>query len=217
MDPTLKAAWAQPARTFTAVRIELPDGEDTYVVRLLNGGQAVLSGETFTGRDSRFGTIESVSNFSDGIDDQATTGHIVLRPATDEAIEVLASPLAQGAPVEVFQGAIDTDTGGVYGVELLFRGEINYGALAADEDNRVMRLELVTEEARALEPNDERRLSHSFHQSIWPGEMGLSHVTGVIQRDFWRIRKPAMSYGGSLSPGMGGSGGGYFDSRMDLF
>ncbi|WP_312128082.1 hypothetical protein [Brevundimonas sp.] len=211
MDPTLKAAWAQPARTFTAVRIELPDGEDTYVVRLLNGGQAVLSGETFTGRDSRFGTIESVSNFTDGIDDQATTGHIVLRPATEEAIEVLASPLAQGAPVEVFQGAIDTDTGGVYGVELLFRGEINYGALAADEDNRVMRLELVTEEARALEPNDERRLSHSFHQSIWPGELGLSHVTGVIQRDFWRIRKPAMSYGG------GYGGGGYAGGGQDIF
>ena len=217
MDPILKAALAQPARTFTSVRIALPDGEDTYVIRLLNGGQAVIAGETFTGRDARFGTLDSTSSFSDGIDDQATTGHVVLRPATDEAIELLASPLAQGSPVEIMQGAIDTATGGVYGVELLFRGEINYGALAADEDNRVLRLELVTEEARALEPNDERRLSHSFHTSVWPGELGLSYVTGVIQPDFWRIRKPAMSYGGGYGGGYGGSyPGGYSDGMSNM-
>lgn len=211
MDPILKAALGQPARTFTAVRGELPDG--AAPLRLLNGGQAVIAGETYLGRDDRFGAIDKISPISDGVKSEATTASLVLRTATAEAIEVLANPKTQGTPITITQGAIDTDTGGVFGVELLFRGEINYAVLVADEEMRAVRVELITEEARALEPNDERRLSHSFHQSVWPGELGLVHVTGVTQKDFWRIRKPSVSYGGGGGGG-GRLGGGVSDGGM---
>ncbi|WP_312814463.1 hypothetical protein [Brevundimonas sp.] len=206
MDALMKAALEQPARTFTAVRIQVPDGETTYVLRLLNGGQAAFGGEVYTGHDDRFGSIDKIGSFSDGIDGQATTGNIVLRPQSAEAIALLSNPLTQGAQVEIRQGVIDTDTGGVYGVDLLFQGEINHTVLLADENSRSLRIELITEEARALEPNDERRLSHAFHSDVWPGELGLIHVTGVPQKDFWRIRKPSISY--SYSGGGGGYGGG---------
>lgn len=212
MDPIMKAALGHPARTFTAVRAELPDGETDYVLRLLNGGQAVVAGETYHGLDDRFGAIDKITSISDGVKSEATTVSLILRTATAEAIETLANPRTQGAPITITQGVIDTDTGGVYGVELLFRGEINYSVLVADEDTRAVRVELITEEARALEPNDERRLSHSFHQSVWPGEMGLTHVTGVTEKDFWRVRKPSVTYGGG---GGGGSlGGGVSNGGM---
>lgn len=213
MDPNLKAALGQPARTFTAVRAELPDGAGTYVLRLLNGGQAVLNGETYLGLDDRFGAIDKVSSISDGVKSEATTASLVLKTATADAIEILAHPKTQGAPVFIWQGAIDTDTGGVFGVELLFRGEVNYSVLVADEDTRAVRVELITEEARALEPNDERRLSHAFHESVWPGEFGLFHVTGVTEKDFWRVRKPSVTYGGG---GGGGLRGGVADGGMTL-
>jgi len=207
MDPILKAALGQPARTFTAVRAELPDGEITHTLCLLNGGQAVVGGETYLGLDDRFGAIDKISSISDGVSSEATTVNMTLSTATAGAIEVLANPRTQGAPITITQGVIDTDTGGVVGTELLFRGEINYSVLVADEEMRAVRVELITEEARALEPNDERRLSHAFHQSVWPGELGLIHATGVTQKDFWRVRKPAVSYSGGNGL-IGGGGGG---------
>ena len=213
MDLNLKAALAGPARTFTAVRIELPDpGEEApYVARLLNGGQVVIGGEVFSGLDARLGTLDRIESISDGVDAEASTASLILLPADAPAIETLAHPQAQGSPVTIRQGAVDTATGLPLGTELLFQGEINYSTLVADADGRAVRVELVTEEARALEPNDERRLSNAFHQSIWPGELGLAHVTGVAQPDYWRTRKPAVSYGGgygdgaSLNPGGGGT------------
>ncbi|MGQ2989524.1 hypothetical protein [Brevundimonas sp.] len=214
MDVALKNALAGPARTFTAVRMELPDvGGETYVVRLLNGGQALIDGEAFTGRDARFGTLDSVGTLSDGMDTQASSASLILLTADDAALAMLVSPKAQGSPVLIRQGAVDTATGATLGVETLFRGELNYGVVVADESRRAVRLELITEEARALEPNDERRLSPAFHKACWPGELGMDHVTGVAEKDYWRLRKPAVSYGGG---GFGGTGNGGGFSGSDL-
>lgn len=205
MDIGFKAALGFPARTFTLLRMSVPGEGGDYVVRLTNGGQVVTGGETYHGRDATFGSVDSISPIRDGVDAEVTTAQVVMIPAEDQAIETLANPRTQGASVRIVQGAIDTDTGAVFGTDLLFRGEINYSTLVADETGRAVKVELITEEARQLEPNDERRLSHSFHQSVWPGETGLIHATGVTEKDFWRVRKPAGS--GSFTTG-GGAGGG---------
>lgn len=202
MDMNLKAALASSAPSFTVLRAELPDGAGTYVLRLVQAGQIQIGQEAYVDEDARFGAIDKISSVSEGIDAQATTAHVVFHAPKDAGIEILAAPRTQRAPITIEQGAVHPVTGATIGTELLFRGEINYSVLVGTEDARQVRVELITEEARQLEPNDERRLSHSFHQAVWgPGELGLIHVTGVTQKDFWRVPKPSITYGG---------GGGYF-------
>lgn len=206
MDLNLKTALASGlAPTFTVLRAELPGGAGTDVLRLVQAGQVQIGAESYIDEDARFGAIESVSSVSEGIDTQVTTAQVVFHAPSDAGVEILAAPRTQRSPITIHQGAVDPATGAVIGTELLFRGEINFSVVVATEHARQVRVELITEEARQLEANDERRLSHAFHQSIWPGELGLIHVTGVAQKDFWRIRKPSISYGGG---GAGGSGGG---------
>ncbi|MDF1506492.1 hypothetical protein PYV61_26290, partial [Roseisolibacter sp. H3M3-2] len=43
-------------------------------------------------------------------------------------------------------------------------------------------------------------LSDTFHTSIWPGETGLSGVTGVDQQIYWGVASPTPSifYGGGV-------------------
>ena len=212
MDTNLKAALASSAPSFTVLRAELPDGEGTYVLRFVQAGQVQIGAESYVDEDARFGAIESVSSISEGVDAQASNAHFILRGAADAGVQMLASPRSQRSPVTIHQGAVDEATGAVIGTELLFRGELNYSVVVADETARLIRVELITEEARQLEPNHERRLSHTFHQSVWPGELGLIHVTGVTQKDFWRVRKPSVSYSGGGGAQYGGGGIGIGDA-----
>jgi hypothetical protein len=52
-------------------------------------------------------------------------------------------------------------------------------------------MECGTEEGRLLEENAERKLSDSFHQAVWPGELGLEFVTTVTRKIYWRANDPA--------------------------
>lgn len=207
MDSGLKAALELPVvHSATLVHIELPGDPDPYDLRLSSGGQQTFGGYAYTGLDTTFGALGSVRGLSDGVGNEVSSASMVLHPKSDAAIEVLASPGTQDSPVVIRQATIDPDDGSLIGTEQLWAGAVNYAVLVADANQRSLRVELVTDEARALERNDERRLSHSFHQSVWPGELGLVHVTGVAEKDFWRVDKPNPSTyagggGGGVSPG----------------
>jgi hypothetical protein len=70
LTPAFQAELAKPALIlFGAVEILLPGPTP---VRLLDGaGVATFGGRTFVGRDETFGVLGGVSDFSDGLDDQA--------------------------------------------------------------------------------------------------------------------------------------------------
>lgn len=212
MDSALKAALAQPARTTTLVHLELPSGD----VFLSSGGQVEHDAETYHGRDAVFGVVDEIGAITDGIDGQASTGSLTLTPASGDAVLALADPEAQASPVTIWQGAVDDGDGSLIGVEPLFRGELNYASTVTGAETGQVRLELITEEARQLEPNDERRLSHSFHAATWPGELGLEHVTGITLPDFWRATRPRVT--AASGGGLGGGGttmpGGFVDMRL---
>jgi hypothetical protein len=71
--------------------------------------------------------------------------------------------------------------------ELKFDGEIDKPRLQVGE-SWSLTLECGTQAERQLEPNADWRLNNSFHQKIWPGELGLQFVDGVTRKKEWRSR-----------------------------
>ena len=58
-----------------------------------------------------------------------------------------------------------------------------YNQKRKDSENAILE-----EAERQLEANADWRLNNSFHQLIWPGELGLSFVDGVTRKLTWRER-----------------------------
>lgn len=203
MDPLLLAELATPAPTIAyLVKIELIGGD---TVRLVLGGGTVIVGdgvdaEVYTGRHEVFGTLGSITGVGDGIEAQASRCTITVAPPTGTAMATITDPLVQDSPVEVWKTSIHRGTGRPVGeLELLFQGELDYGDLTVGE-SWILGLECGTEEGRLLEPNDERRLTHGFHTSIWSDELGLEYV-GIAYTIYWRVQGPS----GAIVTGAGGT------------
>jgi hypothetical protein len=99
-------------------------------------------------------------------------------------------PVEQGSLVTIHLGTVNPATGLLIGEpELLFRGELDQPRLASGQSQTLI-FDCITEEARMLEPNEEQRLTDSFHQSVWPGELGYDKVTELEQTVFWRADDP---------------------------
>jgi hypothetical protein len=188
MDSALKTALEGAAPvTFTAVSIALNGGA---TIRLVSGGLVTIDGNAYAAEDSTYGTLGSVETIGDGADGQATRATITLLPPSAAAIAAIAAATAQGSPVYVYQGAVNPSTGVLIGVETLFRGELDFGRLQVGSAYSLI-MECGTEEGRLLEENAERKLSDSFHQAVWPGELGLEFVTTVARKIYWRANDPA--------------------------
>jgi hypothetical protein len=188
MDSALKTALEGAAPvTFTAVSIALNGGA---TIRLVSGGLVTIDGNAYAAEDSTYGTLGSVETIGDGADGQATRATITLLPPSSAAIAAIAAATAQGSPVYVYQGAVNPSTGALIGVETLFRGELDFGRLQVGSSYALI-MECGTEEGRLLEENAERKLSDSFHQAVWPGELGLEFVTTVTRKIYWRANDPA--------------------------
>tara|TARA_R110002073_G_scaffold120601_1_gene262638 strand:- start:15134 stop:15784 length:651 start_codon:yes stop_codon:yes gene_type:complete len=207
MDASLLANWSQSVSThFTAVEIVLP----SQTIRLVSGGFVSFdvdgSPVSFTARDTVYGTLGEVAVIKDGIDAVALSATIKLLPPTDTAMAGIAAPAAQGSLVRIWQGAVDQATGLADGApELLFTGELDFGTLSVSARSWVVALECLTEEARQLEPDAQRRLSDAFHQKVWPGELGLSHVTNLSRKIYWRLAEPRGAATGGGGEDRGGS------------
>ena len=191
MDMSLVAAFQQPAPIkCTLVRLDMPGG----AVCMTDGGFSVHDAgegegpETYFGRHPVYGVLSSVGAIKDGADAQTTRIDIVILPASDVAAAALGNPSTQGVRVQWWEGVIDPATGGLMGEpELKFDGEIDKPRLQVG-DSWSLTLECGTQAERQLEPNADWRLNHAFHQTIWPGELGLIFVDGVARKNEWRRR-----------------------------
>lgn len=193
MDAALQAALAQPAPTlFGAIKIEFPD----HVLRLLDGSaQLLINGETYVGQDPVFGTLASISELSEELDDSAPEITIGLFPPDLSATAALAHPDMQGSIVTVMVGAVDQASGAVIGApEILFRGEIDVPTIDVDgEGKRTLSFTVVSVFERLFETEEGQRASNGWHQSIWPGELGLDYMTGTDVNLYWGAKPPAGS------------------------
>lgn len=169
----MQNALAQPSMMFfTAVRLTLP----SVTIALLDGSAVVtFAGSTFVGEDPLYGVLAGVEEISDGGEDEAPRARIKLNPKDLTALSALAAASNQGAKVEIWEGLIDQTSGlAVADPNLAFEGFYDQPTWSPKA------MELVIDCGSVFElffENDEGvRLTDSFHQSIWPGELGFQYV-----------------------------------------
>jgi hypothetical protein len=111
----------------------------------------------------------------------------------------------QGSRVTVLVGVVDPATGIAIGTpEVLFLGEIDVPTLRLGEKSRQVEFTVVSVFERLFEVDEGERASDGFHQSIWPGELGLSLVNGTEEKLWWGAKAPAGSTGQTYYPPSGG-------------
>lgn len=193
-DPILESALSQPiAGMFLAVRLDMTSAPLGRVVRLLDGAAEItISGETYTGIDADFGTIDTVETISDGANEEAPELILTMLPNSAATAANLANPAMQGCEIKVIVGAYDLTTGEPIGTpELKFMGLIDVPTLMLERGSRKVELSIVSVFERLFESDDAVRASDGYHQSIWPGELGLSFMTGTDKNLYWGSKPPA--------------------------
>ncbi len=184
MTPALLGAIsADRPLVFGAFEINLP-GHD---VRLLDGSGAVMiGGNKFTGRDPIAGTVVALQGISDGTGDEAPTITMTLQPPSHEAALQISSEEVQGSRVRISLGVLDRQTGLVVPDPLvLFDGAIDVPTIKWGMHKREVEYRVTSVFERFFELEEGIRLSDAWHQSIYPGELGLSFVTGVTETVPW--------------------------------
>lgn len=193
LDPALEAALsADRATIFGAIRMALPG----RTVRLLVGSGFVdflVDGqlERFTGEDEVVGTFTAIDTLTDGFGDEAPQLSLTFTPRDGVAAAQLSSVAMQGAPVLLWLGAIDQQTGRVIGQPLLlFNGLLDTAKLSLTSTSRKVEYEVTSIFEDFFLSDDGARLSDSFHQYLWPGELGCAFVTYVAQQIYWGTSSP---------------------------
>lgn len=186
MDVDQIGALGQPA-PITAILVTYRLN-DEVTIRWTDGGFLVWEGNLYRAKTS-YGVVSEIGEISDGIDGETTTCPITIMPASDEAFSALIAFGVQGAAVSIHFATVDFHTGLLIGEpELLLQSELDVPSLSGSGGNLVH--ETITEEARMLEVNDERRLTDSFHKDVWPLERGYENVTGLKVKIYWRASDP---------------------------
>lgn len=207
LSPALNAELgARRVLLFGGVRIELP----TRTLTLLDGsGEVPIGPEIFVGRDPVWGVLDTIKGLEDQISDSAPALTVGLIPPADLALSMVMDPALQGSPVTVIVGAIDRATGLPAGEPyVLFAGEIDVTTVKWGAHDRRVEFRVASIAERLFVIEEGRRLSNSFHQLVWPGELGLSFVTGVEEWVPWgqalKVTEPETR---TNAQGTGGTGG----------
>ncbi|MFT4076842.1 MAG: hypothetical protein QM647_15055 [Asticcacaulis sp.] len=188
LDATMKAALQSDViGLFVAVEIVHPAG----TIHLLDGaGFMVFGGKTFYGHVNGVGSLGTidVSEDSTGGDD-APTLTIAILPSDATVAGLYAIPSAQGAAVSLWIGCFNPATGLVVGTpDLRFSGEVDTVQwVQADSEGSATALtfEIVSAFERFFEVDDGARLGDSFHQSVWPGELGFQYYSDILDTIPW--------------------------------
>ncbi len=187
----MTAAFNQPSFIkATLVRFDMPGG----AICLTDGGFVPFDAgegegvELYIGRHPVYGVLNSVGSIKDGAEATTTRIDISILPASADAAAALAAPTTQGVRVQWWEGVIHPEDGQLVDTpELKFDGEIDKPRFQVS-DTWLLTLECGTQAERQLEPNADWRLNDAFHQTIWPGELGLIYVDGVTRKKEWRSR-----------------------------
>lgn len=205
-DPILESALSQPIfGMFIAVRLDLTNAALGRVVRLLDGASEInIGGETYTGIDADFGTIDTVETISDGGNEEAPELALSLLPNNATTAAILADFTMQGCETRVYVGAYDLTTGLIIGTpELKFLGQIDVPTLTLEKGVRRIELSIVSVFERLFENDDAVRAADGYHQSVWPGELGLEYMSGTDKNLYWGAKPPSQTSRGSwLTRGM---------------
>jgi hypothetical protein len=177
------------------------------MLRLSDGAADVRWGaDLFTGQDARFGVLAGVDGLESGFGDTSPAYSITLHPAAGSAIADLSSPTFQGAAVNLWLAVIDQASGTVTATpEPLFFGEVDVTMLSMPRGGRILTIDAVSAFEDFFADDEGQSLSDAYHQGNWPGELGLSNISGVTIRDAWGT-KGAGRATATTSSSLGGRG-----------
>lgn len=207
VDPVLSAALAvDGVYFFAAMKIALP-GKNLC---LLDGaGQITIGADTYVGQDPDFGAISAIDSISDKDGEEAPELSLTMFPSSAASAATLANANMQGSIVQIICGVMDPATGLPVGTpEVKFLGEIDTVTLSVSEGRRELEFTIVSVFERLFEVDEGVRASDGWHQSIWPGELGLQYMTGTDKNLYWGGKRPAGQLAGSGFSNGGGSFGG---------
>lgn len=184
----LKAGWP----IVHMITVTLPDRTVRWT---LERGFVKWGGETYKARDAVYGVLDSISDITDGIDDDASPVQITIIPPDLTSLAALAASDAQGGWVTIHLGAKNPSTGVLVSEPYqLHLGELDQPRLITGKV-RKLEYDIITGEARGLQPNEEQRQTDAFHQYIWAGELGNEYATDGTKRVWWRADEPKNAIG----------------------
>lgn len=184
------------------ISIELPE----TTIRLCDGGFVYWGADKFASEDPDFGAVESVEAFSEAAGDEAPGGRMTFLPRSTAAAAALSQSDYQGSPIRFWLGRVDEETGALLGEpELVADMELDTTRLRLGPNSRGLDIEFISIAERLFMVNEGNVLSTRFHQSVWPGELGLDNTTGVGKTIAWGVAGPARGIsGGGFARGIGG-------------
>lgn len=189
MDASLVTALQGAAPTLVHLVTVTLSGATVRWLDAGGSGFVVWGANTYRAEDATYGALGAIGAIEDGSDGQATVCELTIL-CDGTAMALWIAPTEQGAPVTVHLGVVNPTTGLLIGEpELLFRGELDQPRIGVGRGQSLV-FDCITEEARMLEPNEEQRLTDSFHQSVWPGDLGCEHITDVERKIYWRANDP---------------------------
>lgn len=197
LDGSTEAALAAPVVTVAGmIRMDVPG----HTVRLCDGSAVInVGGDPYTGEDSVFGVIGGISQVDSGVGDSAPALDVSFLPPSTSALAEISSPAFQGSRVRMSVAVVDPDAGTVVGSpQQVFFGLIDTCAAELARGVRSATQQWVSGFDRLFANQEGQRLADTFHQNIWPGELGLSNVTGITVKDAWGTAGPNSGafYGG---------------------
>jgi hypothetical protein len=178
-------AFGDPSVTLAGLlQMDLPGG----TVRLCDLGDTRWGGVLFSSDHATFGTVFAVQIGADGLDDVAPGGTLTLIPAGDADADDLADAAMQGSALKMWVAEIDPATGLVTGTpEPIFDGLVDVPRLANRGGARLLDFDFISSAEAFLLRNDGNVLSDRWHQSIWPGELGLQNADGLAVQVAWGV------------------------------
>lgn len=167
---------------FYAFRCQLPTGN----IALLDGsGTVTFGGLTYTGSDPVFGKLLAIGTIEESLATEAPVLSVTIAPATANTAVSLSNG-TQGSPAQLYFGLVNPVLGTVIGTpELLFSGSLEFARTTVTADMHTCELEVSSFEKLFI-PSEGERLNDAWHQSIFPGETGLSQsVSSVVVDPVW--------------------------------
>jgi hypothetical protein len=175
---------------------------------LCDGGMVRWGGETYFSEDVEFGTIGAFGLQPDGLGGLAPGGQLTFIPASGAAAAALANPAFQNSRMQFWLAEMVRQTGFVVGSPVsLFDGLLKTATIRSARGTRRVEIPFVSRADRLFRNNQGNVCSDSFHQSVWPGELGLVNATGVPTTRAFGIEGPPRS---SATYGVTGGGGARF-------
>ena len=179
---------------FYAFEFDLPASSNlpAKVLRLLDGSGVVSwGGMTFVGADGDYGGFISAAGIDEAIATESPKFAITLGPLSDEAMQQIGQPTAQGSAVPVYHGFLDPVYRQPLGTpETVWNGQLDIGNITLALNQRTIAVDVYCYGELFMLTDDGSKLNSSWHNQFYLGELGFQFVDFVTHPVPWGAQGP---------------------------